>query len=185
MSRKSPYAAPTLEQAYADWCGMVLPLARGRAVANGERPPRKPSFKVWAKTHTQRYEEYQQALEEGESITAETPDIMQALREQLEAKGGVQAFADDEPDTEAGVDIAAITAAVMQALGKTAPASKSFRKRHTAAQRHEDGARNGLLWALNDEGLLSEALDASPGDYITQDAGLRVMETTFGPLTRT
>lgn len=52
----------------------------------------------------------------------------------------------------------------------------------TPRPRPIDAARNGVLWRLNVEGLLTEALDASEGDYIQQAAGVATLEAHFGPL---
>lgn len=52
----------------------------------------------------------------------------------------------------------------------------------TPRPRPIDAARNGVLWRLNVEGLLTEALDVSEGDYIQQAAGVATLEAHFGPL---
>lgn len=83
-------------------------------------------------------------------------------------------------------DVAAIVAAVLTAVGKTpteAPqaATEAYKARTAPEDRPADAARNQVLWALNTEGLLGEALEASDKPYITQDAGTSVLTATFGP----
>lgn len=74
-------------------------------------------------------------------------------------------------------DIAQIVAAVLVALGNEPEATEDKRERREVPA---DAARNAVLWRLNVEGLLAEALDASDEDYITQEAGRATLTLHFG-----
>lgn len=165
MSRLSPYAEDTLEDAYAAWCGLVVGMQKAR------NPKwRKPSFKTWLKDHKARYEEYQAEIEADERAETireakgeTTPDVLQLLAEALGLTGDAQ-DEDDEPEAEP---------------------EKPKRKTQTKPRkRPEDAARNSVLWRLNVEGLIEEALDASDGDYITQATGSAILTKHFGELKR-
>jgi hypothetical protein len=76
----------------------------------------------------------------------------------------------------------AVAAALAAANGEPEPMEApkpKIRKRNAPPK---DAARNAVLWRLNVEGLLNEALDASPGTYITQAAGTATLTAAFGPL---
>lgn len=184
MGRKSPFAAPSIEAAYADYCALVVPLHKGQAERAG-KTYRKPTKAAWIKKNQRRYDEFQQAM-------TETPLVQEPLLTDADLNG-------DAPTPATGTDLTTfvqtLTAAgvqgqaLIQAItafqannGTTPTVAPTFRTRHTKDEQNKDAARNGLLWALNDEGLLAEALEASPGDYITQEAGLAIMTRTFGPL---
>ena len=87
------------------------------------------------------------------------------IQEAAEARGDGQA------------DIAQIVAAVLVALGNEPEATEDKRERREVPA---DAARNAVLWRLNVEGLLAEALDASDEDYITQEAGRATLTLHFG-----
>lgn len=76
---------------------------------------------------------------------------------------------------------------LMQAFAEWLAAQGKGEAIHTEARKPiktapKDAARNGVLWRLNVEGLLSEALAASDESYITQKAGQDTLTAAFGPL---
>lgn len=85
---------------------------------------------------------------------------------------------------ETPLDITQIIAeAIAAALGNT-PAKAEPEAADERRTPPKDAARNAVLWRLNVEGLLSEALDASEGDYITQAAGTSTLTAKFGAPTK-
>ena len=126
-----------------------------------------------------------------EPVRAKAESIL-GKRLNPERKGALAAYckafdvdASAEPQTiireakgETPQDLAQIIAelqARIEALAAPAASGRTPRTRPT------DAASNGVLWRLNVEGLLAEALDASDEDYITQDAGTTLLTATFGP----
>jgi hypothetical protein len=155
---KSPYAAATLEDAYELWVERIFPMHKAAG-----RIGRKPTFKTWCKTHADKFEEFHTNY--GAQTAANTrgkakPDLFALLAEALAERLGVTSE-----------DVTA---------EETAEPNEYQERREAPA----DCARNGVLWVLNAQGLLAEALERAEGDYITQDEGTALLTETFGPLSR-
>ena len=97
------------------------------------------------------------ATAEPERTAENTPDILTALREQMSrANGGGNDGDEGDDGGEFGRE-----------------------------DREPDAARNAVLWRLNVEGLLPDALtraEAEGLDYITQTIGQTILTENFGPL---
>lgn len=149
---RSPYAAATLEEAYAIWCDRIFPMHKSAG-----RIKRKPSFAAWCKTHTAKFKAFHTnhgAAAAGKARGKAAPDLLQQLAEALSALQAKEAEAEPEASDEYD------------------------EKREVPA----DAARNGVLWVLNSQGLMAEALERAEGDYITQDEGTSLLTERFGPL---
>lgn len=72
--------------------------------------------------------------------------------------------------------------AIQQALGNLPEIKAAASIVNLRSKRETDSATNGMLWRLNVEGLLTEAVEASPGDYITKGAAQAVLTDHFGEM---
>lgn len=159
---RSPYAAATLEEAYAIWCDRIFPMHKAAG-----RLERKPRFQTWCKTHADKFNEFHTNMGASSAAQVRGKDkstLVQQLAEILRSMG-----VEVEDDTLAD-DLR--EDAVEYAEPRETP---------------EDAARNAVLWRLNKDGLLADAVNraADAGlDYITQEIGSTLLTETFGPLER-
>ena len=161
IESRSPYAAATLEDAYGIWCDRIFPMHKGAG-----RMKRKPSFKTWCKTHTDKFNEFHtnHNAAAAASVRGKTgPDLVQALAEFLAERGY---------DVPKGMIEDDLADDAVYAEPRETPS---------------DAARNAVLWRLNKDGLLAEAINRAADadlDYVTQEIGSALLTETFGPLER-
>lgn len=165
-SAVSPYSMPTLEEAYDYWVARIFPMQKG--LGNIKR---KPSFTTWCGKmgHEDRFEEFHRNGAVSRAKGEDKGDLIQALAEALRERGieiDAAQLQDDLRDDEI----------------EQAEDDEDYEEPREAAG---DEARNGVMWRLNKEGLLNNALalaEEAGLDYITQEIGLEVLSSTFGPL---
>lgn len=194
----SPFVHDNLDVAYAAYC------AAPHAQRAGFKKPTKAQFKkLYAEKHEAKKAEYLTKINGGTPAAAEAdpfahidPQVLEVLRTL-----GIAVPAPEEDEEEpvdpqvqalidAGVDpVIAEKLSGMLGTGTAtaAPATrkKQYRARTASSEVPANAARNQLLWALNTEGLLREALDKCEEqglDYITRDVGTELMTREFGPM---
>ena len=160
MRLVSPFSLPTEAEAYDAYCAMPHMKKEGA---------KKPTRKAFAKLYKERHAEHARNGEVSRAKGDDRATLIQQIAEAM-ASGDAEAIAEL---------LAGGTDATDEA--EAADDGEYLEPRDTP----EDAASNGVLWRLNKEGLLHEALeDAGEAelDYISQEIGQAVLTRGFGPL---
>lgn len=157
----SPFIHSNVDVAFAAYCAM--PFA-------GRADFKKPTKAAFRKLHAKKHPEAVAKSKAAPAPKAATAQVVVEAPRLVNVNG-----------TYYSIDDATGILTPVTQITDTQPAVGNYRERTAREDIPADAARNSVLWALNTEGLLTDAIERSEGGCITQAIGTALLSETFGP----